>query len=257
MIPIPAGTFEMGTREGVYGGEDTERPVHSVNISAFEMSRTTITRELWNELIPWDSSSFPYSDYMPANNVTWFDAVNFCNLLSEAHGLTPCYTLTDVAFDSLNNHIKDAEVTCNWDANGYRLPTEAEWEYACRAGTTTRFNLGDSVFDLNRAAWYLCNSGIEVHPVGEKEPNNFGLYDMHGNGWEWVWDWSSLGYYSESPVQDPRGPETGATGQFERVVRGGAYARRAFNCRCGRRYSQPPGFRTTGYTFRVVRKAAE
>jgi len=256
MVPIPAGTFEMGSPADEFGRDSTEGPIHTVSISAFEISSTPITRRQWLDTMGWlDDGGYWESEHHPVDSVCWFDAVAFCNALSEAEGLTKCYTMTDVRYDFQQHHIGHAEVTCDWEANGYRLPTEAEWEYACRAGTTTRFHSGDTVFDLDRVGWYLCNSGTRTHPVAEKEPNAFGLYDMHGQAWEWCWDWLGYNYYAASPVQDPRGPDDGYNGNFTRVHRGGARARRAWNCRSAKRYSHTPDRRGSYIIFRIARSA--
>jgi formylglycine-generating enzyme len=151
----------------------------------------------------------------PSRRVTWYEAVEYCNELSRQEGLDPCYSGSG------------ASILCDFTANGYRLPTEAEWEYACRAGTETDFHTGNMTHSgsspidpaLDRAGWYGGNSGSTTHPVGEKEPNAFGLYDMHGNVYEWCWDWYAGNYYASSPAEDPRGPASGS----DRVVRGGSW----------------------------------
>jgi len=223
MLPIPAGPFLMGSPEGEEGRGEDEGPQHTVSISAFRMSETEITQKQWEDVMGWNESGSPGDDY-PVNNITWFDCLSFCNKLSEAQGLAKCYTFTDSSYSG--DHIISAEVSCNWEANGYRLPTEAEWEYACRAGTTTRFYTGDSESDLGLAGWHAGNSGNEIHPVGQKEPNDWGLYDTHGNVTELCWDWYDPDYYGSSPVQDPRGPATGPWPQHNgRVWRSGGLLR--------------------------------
>jgi formylglycine-generating enzyme required for sulfatase activity len=152
--------------------------------------------------------------------------VEFCNRLSKKEGLTPAYTVT-VGGDWL---VPTWDVEWNRSANGWRLPTEAEWEYACRAGTTTRYNTGDTENDLAAAAWYAKNSAIQVddtdkqmlHPVGTKTPNEWDIYDMHGNVWEWCYDRYVANYddyAANAPVKDPIGADTGES----RVIRGGAF----------------------------------
>ncbi|MBN1593621.1 MAG: formylglycine-generating enzyme family protein [Candidatus Coatesbacteria bacterium] len=255
MISIPAGTFQMGSPEDEFGRDAPEGPMHTVNISAFEMSSTPITRKQWRDTMGWlEGGDDPWeTDNHPVDSVTWYDAAAFCNKLSEIEGLTKCYTMSDVRYDQPQHHIGYAEVSCDWSANGYRLATEAEWEYACRAGTTTRYYSGDSVFDLDCVGWYMCNSGLRMQPVAAKEPNAFGLYDMHGQDWEWCWDWLSYNYYSESPTQDPRGPDTGDYGEFKKIHRGGARQRRAWNCRSAKRYSHSPATRGSYIIFRIAR----
>ncbi len=117
--------------------------------------------------------------------VSWLDAVKFSNRLSEREGMAPFYEVDG----------EKVSVPADWNRPGYRLPTEAEWEYACRANTATRYSFGDDAASLGEFAWYNGNSGGTTHSVGEKRPNGFGLYDMHGNVWEWCWDGYGAGYY--------------------------------------------------------------
>ena len=168
----------------------------------------------------------------------------FCNELSRREGLSHCYS-----GNGLN-------IVCNFAAKGYRLPTEAEWEYACRAGTETDFQTGNMTHSgstpldpaLDRAGWYDGNSGSSPVPVGEKKANAFGLYDMHGNVNEWCWDWSG-GHYPSRPVNDPRGPTSGTF----RIQRGGSWYDIARDCRSASRDSSDPSARHNYGGFRVVR----
>ncbi len=139
-------------------------------------------------------------------DVSWLDAVNFCNKLSDKEGLKPFYEIDG-----------DGVRVADWSRPGYRLPTEAEWEYACRANAPTRYSFGDDATSLGEFAWYDGNSGSKTHPVGEKRPNGFGLFDMHGNVWEWCWDGCDA--YKASRVDDP----TGLDGAALRVIRGGSW----------------------------------
>ncbi len=148
-------------------------------------------------------------------------------------------------------HINSADISCNSEANGYRLPTEGEWEYACRAGRTTRFNIGDSVSDLDRAGWYDGNSGSTTHTVGEKEPNAWGLCDMHGNVYEWCWDWYDDDHYGTRP--DPDSDPTGASSGLNRVFRGGGFYSSPQYCRSAKRSCFRPGNWYYYVGFRLVR----
>ncbi len=231
LVEIRAGTFRMGSPD-----YDDERPVHEVHISAFQCMRFPVTRRLYQELMGEDPG-WPEgeADDRPINKVNWYDAVRFCNRLSEQEGLTPCY------------RIAGNDVSWEYSANGYRLPTEAEWEYACRAGTQTRWSFGDDEKDLGRYAWYTDNSGNRPHPVGTRDPNAWGLYDMHGKVWEWCWDW--YGAYSAGPQTDPTGPPTGD----RRVLRGGAFDVVARFLRSAVRDGGRPGYRYRFSGFRGVR----
>ena len=244
MAMIPAGTFRMGDITG-YGTETDEHPVHDVTMTrSFLMSRTEVTQEQWAAVMG-SAPSYFKGDGLPVEQVSWFDAVAYCNRLSLMEGFDTCYSG------------RGAGIACDFAANGYRLPTEAEWEYACRAGTKTDFSTGDMTgsgagYDslLDRAAWYDKNSGGKTHAVGLKAPNAFGLFDMHGNVHEWCWDWYSSTYYTANRVTDPRGPATG----YQRVFRGGCLERRADHCRSALRYlSIYPYAGNYGSGFRVVR----
>lgn len=168
-------------------------------------------------------SRFKGSPTRPVEQMTWYDAVEFCRRLSE-----------------LTEEKKIGAV--------YRLPTEAEWEYACRAGTTTRFSFGNDDSLPSRYAWWESKLSSNTQPVGRLKPNAFGLYDMHGNVWEWCSDWYDSGYYRESPMDDPTGPASG-TG---RADRGGAYETNVRGCRSAYRSSASPGHRTNILGFRVA-----
>ena len=135
----------------------------------------------------------------------------------------------------------------------FRLPTEAQWEYACRAGSTTRYCCGNDGAQLGEYAWYNANSGYKTNPVGEKKPNAWGLYDMHGNVWEWCQDWCNGWYYAKSPLDDPTGPTTGS----DRVLRGGGWDSGARRCRSAYRYDFAPGDRSYFLGLRVSLVAAE
>jgi hypothetical protein len=166
--------------------------------------------------------------------------VRFCNKCSELEGLTSCYDLNTWQF--------------NFEADGYRLPTEAEWEYAGRSGSQAKYCFGDSPGDLNRFAWFKRNSGGTPHSVGQKSPNRWGLFDMHGNVWQWCNDYYSETYYSESPRDNPRGPATGKM----RVLRGGAWDSEADKCRAAYRFKEFPVysdacFGADSYGFRRAR----
>jgi formylglycine-generating enzyme required for sulfatase activity len=182
----------------------------------------------------------------PVDTVTWFDAVMFCNKLSEREGLILFYTITDITMHSNNINITAATVETNTSANGYRLPTEAQWEYACRAGSTTRWYFGDAESQLVNYAWYTVNSNFRTHQVGLKLPNEFGLYDMHGNVWEWCWDWWSTSFPDPDDLDNPTGPVDGSS----RVRRGGAWNISVWNTMIRSFYN--PNTRSGAHGFRLV-----
>ena len=233
LVSIPAGSFLMGSEDG----DDDEKPVRRVSVSGFLMSAMEITQEQYQQVIGRNPSIFKYHNH-PVENVDWYDAVIFCNKLSEMAGLEPCYNL--------------ATWECNFSKGGFRLPTETEREYACRAGTTTKYYTGESESDLARAGWYEKNSGAKTHRiVGQKEPNSFGLYDMHGNIYEWCNDWFGKEYYQNiKNANNPKGPDSGKV----RVLRGGGWRYGTGRARSSNRDYSLPDFKDEDIGFRVVRR---
>jgi formylglycine-generating enzyme required for sulfatase activity len=234
-VDIPAGRFLMGSPGGESGRSDNEGPQHEVQVSAFRCLRYPVTEALARRLDGDDKARLGAND-LPLVNVSWLDAARLCNRFSEADGLRPCYRFAD----------GDA-VTWDRTADGYRLLTEAEWEYACRAGTSSRWSFGDKEARLGKHAWYDKNADGEPHPVGKKRPNPWGLHDMHGLVLEWCWDW--YGLYSSKARTDPSGPSEGDY----RVLRGGSFWFRAVASRSADRGRNGPGDRFVNYGFRCAR----
>ncbi|HUU29997.1 MAG TPA: SUMF1/EgtB/PvdO family nonheme iron enzyme [archaeon] len=230
LVAIPGGDFQMG-QDGI------ATPVHTVTLTTFQMSITEITQGQYVRVMGSNPSGFNTGDdNLPVEQVNWKDAATFCNQLSQAAGLEPCYDLSTWR--------------CDFTRSGFRLPTEAEWEYACRAGTRTNYYTGDNAADLLRAAWYSDNSGQATHPVGLKERNAWGLYDMHGNVFEWCNDWFDQNYYTVSSRYDPTGPASGS----DRVLRGGSWFNNANFCLSAGRQSYSPDYGYNGLGFRIVRR---
>ena len=261
MVTILPGTFTMGSPASEPGRSPDETR-HTVTLTrAFDLQRTEVTKAQWDEVRA-EGPARGYTDLPvgrngfdggaggahPVTDVSWLDVIKWLNLKSELEGLIPCYRV-----DGAVLRTGTAVPECDFSANGYRLPTEAEWEYAARAGTTTAFyngpitHLGTSPLDpnLDRIGWYGGNSGDNTHPVGLKAPNAWGLFDMVGNVLEWCWDW-----YDTYPgsATDPTGPASGA----RRVVRGSDWNSPAYACRIAfrRRY---PDIRIVGVGFRAAR----
>ena len=213
-VSIPAGEFLMGSDS--IGADNDEQPVTRVRISqAFDLGKYEVTQAQWYAVMGSNPSRFDEcGPNCPVENVSWYDALEFVGKLNEMEG-----------------------------GGRYRLPTEAEWEYAARAGTPMdRYSE-----NLNGIAWWEGNSGGRPHLVGEKAPNAFGLHDMLGNVREWVGDW--YGDYPGGEVTDPRGPASGS----ERVGRGGSWGNGARHCRASNRFSNSPGYHSSYLGFRLLR----
>ena len=238
-VSISAGSFVMGSNEG----PNNEQPAHTVTLDAFLMSSTEVTINQWNAFMSWKyeialpdtmSSFIRLDDSRPAYGIFWHTAVYFCNNLSELQGLDQCYD--------------ESSFECDLTKNGYRLPTEAEWEYACRAGTDTGYYTGDTETDLDRAGWYKDNSDDHEWPVGMKEPNAWGLYDMLGNLSEMCSDNYIRNYYR---ISQETNPLCTTTDKEVFVIRGGGFTSLSEGC-----YSKAReglfDYLTAG--FRIVRR---
>ncbi len=237
MVKIPAGSYTMGSPVAE-AGRDSDEQQHRVEITqGFSLSATEVTQAQYQAVMGANPSNFKGPD-LPVEKVSWLDAVQFCNKLSEREGLKPAY------------RINGSNVTWDAAAPGYRLPTEAEWEYACRAGTATAYNVGDGEADLGRAAWYDWNSDSKTHPVGKKAANTWGLYDMHGNVWEWCWD--SYWDYDAGSLRDHQG----AAGGSYLVDRGGSWINGSWGCRSAVRGGDDPSYAAYDLGFRVARSSA-
>jgi formylglycine-generating enzyme required for sulfatase activity len=213
MVLIPAGEFLMGSNDS-----PEEKPPHRVRITKpFYLGKYEITQEQW-QAVTGNNPSYFKGPKNPVERVSWGDCQEFIKKLNE-----------------------------RVSGGRFSLPTEAQWEYACRAGSTARYSFGNDEAALGRYAWYKGNSNSSTHPAGEKQPNAWGLYDMHGNVSEWCADSLDDSYYSRSPEDDPAGPETGA----EHVYRGGGWGELAEDCRSALRLGDEPGFHNLDLGLRV------
>ncbi|MFD8806173.1 formylglycine-generating enzyme family protein [Streptomyces sp. NPDC059597] len=220
MVAVPSGRVVLSDRR--------TRRSWPVEVAPFLMSAVPVTQGWYAELIGGRPSSVR-GERLPVEGVSWWDAVRFCNALSRREGLRPAYRLPETGTEAADPAAPDWDTT----ADGYRLPTEAEWEHACRADTT-----GPRYGPLGEVAWYQGNSGGRPHPVGGKRPNTWGLHDMLGNVWDWCWD-----------VYDPE-----VYGTY-RVLRGGGWADEHWSCRASVRRRGHPTFRIDDVGFRVARSA--
>jgi len=245
---ISAGTFTMGspTSEPYRGsGEDQ----HTVTLTRdFYIGLYEVTQAQWQALMGNNPSTFSScGSSCPVERVNWYEAVAYANALSQSEGFEACYTLSGCAGDPGEDmECSDNVGFSGLDCTGYRLPTEAEWEYAARACTTTAWYCGSNESCVADIAWY---AGSTTQPVGQKNPNAWGLYDMSGNVWEWVWDW-----YDDFPssATDPTGP---SSGQY-RVFRGGGWGSDASGVRSADRNYRAPGNRTYDLGFRLARSGS-
>ena len=233
---IPAGEFLMGSPDSDLNAEDREKQQHRVRIARpFYLGIYEVTQRQFKEITDHYPSRFGRVDDYPVERVTWKDAAEFCNLLSRQEGLEPYYRFGAGE---------------EWGGNGYRLPKEAEWEYACRAGSTTKYFFGDRWQDLGEYAWYSGNSKDTVHPVGQKKPNAFGLFDMYGNVSEYCED--AWGVYENSTILKP--PDRSVTAV--RAGRGGSKSSEARYCRSATRFDRGPSDNDEyggNWGFRVAR----
>ncbi|MFI5461343.1 MAG: bifunctional serine/threonine-protein kinase/formylglycine-generating enzyme family protein [Isosphaerales bacterium] len=238
MARVTEGEFVMGSEL-----DESERPPHRIRIgSPFLLGVCPVTQALYSAIAGSPPLSlFKGRDLNPVDTVSWFDAVRFCNLLSASDGLKPYYEIR--ADGRIHEH----------GGTGYRLPTEAEWEYACRGGCASSYSYGDDAEQLGDYAWYQQNSESSTHEVGQLAPNGLGLHDMHGNVWEWCWDWyapyPSRSAAGLSSVPDPRGPAEGS----ERVLRGGSWNADIHQLRSAARNSYDPKEPLWYFGFRLAR----
>ena len=209
MVAVEGGTFTMGATEEqvLAGAADDEYPAHQVTLSNYYIGETEVTQELWVAVMGTNPSNHQGDPKYPVDKVTWYDCQTFINQLNALTG------------------------------RQFRLPTEAEWEYAARGGNKSEGYIYSGNSNIDLVAWYSGNAGNMTHPVASKQANELGLYDMSGNVWEWVQDWYDGNYYSNSPSTNPTGPETGTN----RVYRGGSWGNYSEFCRVSFRdhYVQP------------------
>ena len=234
MVLVEGGTFNMG-----FELDESSRPVHPVNLNSFWIGMTEVTYAEYDVFCDAVGKNRPddggFGRGARPASLSWFSAVAYCNWRSQKEGLEPCYA------------IEGENVICDFKVNGYRLPTEAEWEYAARGGNKSRGCTFSGSNDGNEVGWHDNNSGLQTNPVGFKKPNELGLLDMSGNVYEWCWDW--LDRYSADPQDNPVGPATGDS----RVLRGGGFSTPITGMSCTSRIGVLPIFPNIGYGFRLAR----
>jgi len=233
-VYVQGSTFQMGSTSG----DSDEQPVHSVTLSSFYIGKYEVTQGEWQAVI----GSNPASGYgvganYPVYDVNWYGVLVYCNKRSIQEGLTPCYAKggdtnpNNWGTIPTSSNSEWSAITCNWSANGYRLPSEAEWEFAARGGNQSQGYTYSGSNAIDNVAWNYSNSDNSTHTVGTKAPNELGIYDMSGNVWEWCWDW--YGSYTSSAQTNPHGAMYGS----RRVGRGGSWHYGDSYCRVAYRVS--------------------
>lgn len=253
-VLVPGGTFIMGRAVGE--GNDNELPTHSVTLDSFYMSKHQVTQAEYEAIMGSNpaTASFGMGDNYPVYFLNWYSAIIYCNMRSIAEELTPVYSISGStnpefwgALPTSSNDDWNA-ANCDWNANGYRLPTEAEWEYAARGATNDTDYLYSGSNDIGEVGWYTGNNSPRgCKPVGTKAPNALDIYDMSGNVYEWCWDWYEN--YSADVQINPTGAENGP----HRVLRGGYWLGSASICRVACRYHSTPNYRYFTFGFRLCR----
>ena len=243
MVKIEGGTFLMGSKDNDKLAQIDEKKQHQVKVNSFELSKFEVSVWQWKKFVSATKSKMPekqswgWKDNYPINGITWEEAVTYCNWLSATEKLQPVYSKNGPNY------------VCNFYANGYRLPTEAEWEFAARGGKLAKATNYSGSDNANEIAWHKTNSNKSPHTIGTKSPNKLGVYDMSGNVWEWCWDWYSENYYTNDKINNPRGPEMGE----KRAVRGGSWDSELNCLRTANRVSTYPGKTHEFYGFRISR----
>ncbi len=238
MVFVEGGTFTMGCTSEQLDCESDEKPVRKITVASFYIGKYEVTQSWWESVMGGNPSEFKGPN-LPVEDVSWYEILEFCNRISEKEGLTKAYK------------INGKTISCDFGASGYRLPTEAEWEFAARGGKRSTSKQYSGSDDISKVAWYWNNSGKETHEVGLLDPNELGIYDMSGNVWEFCWDWYSSESYKYLISENPSGSDSGK----QKVLRGGGGWDYDLNsCRVANRNKIEPEGRDNFYGFRVVRK---
>jgi sulfatase modifying factor 1 len=247
MVKVEGGTFKMGSKNSDNAADNDEQKEHTVTVKDFEICKFEVTVWQWKEYVKANKLKMPvkpvwgWQDNYPINNLTWNEVIDYCNWLSKKENLDPVYTQ------------QGPNVSCDFTKNGYRLPTEAEWEYAAKGGKKSKETRYSGSNNPNQIAWHKANSKASPHTIGTKLPNELGIYDMSGNVWEWCWDWYNKDYYTIEDNKNPKGPVMGE----RKSVRGGSWDSKLNYMRPANRISTLPSKTHEFYGFRVARSITE
>jgi len=252
LVFIEGGSFLMGSNDS----SNDAKPKHEVSVASFYIGRYEVSQSEWSKIMS-SNPSYWKGDDLPVEQVSWYDAVVFCNRLSISKNLTPVYELKgernphEWGEIPISSDPKWNTIQCDWSANGFRLPTEAEWEYSSKGGITSLGFVYSGSNDVDEVAWFDNNSKDITHNKGLKKPNELSIYDMSGNVREWCWDWYDDKYYVSSPKDNPTGPDSGTW----RCVRGGSWYCFSTSGKTTTRFRYFPDFKSSSYGFRVVRRS--
>jgi sulfatase modifying factor 1 len=247
MVKVEGGTFKMGSKNSDNAADNDEQKEHTVTVKEFEICKFEVTVWQWEQYVKANKLKMPpkpvwgWQDNYPINNITWNEVIDYCNWLSKKENLEPVYTQ------------QGPNVSCDFTKNGYRLPTEAEWEYAAKGGKKSKETRYSGSNNPNQIAWHKANSKASPHTIGTKLPNELGIYDMSGNVWEWCWDWYNKDYYTIEDNKNPKGPVMGE----RKSVRGGSWDSKLNYMRPANRISTLPSKTHEFYGFRVARSITE
>jgi formylglycine-generating enzyme required for sulfatase activity len=247
MVKVEGGTFKMGSKDSDNAADIDEQKEHSVTVKDFEICKFEVTVWQWKEYVKAKNLKMPakpiwgWHDNYPINNISWNEVIDYCNWLSKKENLEPVYAQ------------QGPNIFCDFTKNGYRLPTEAEWEYAAKGGNKSKETKYSGSDNPNEIAWHKTNSNGSPHTIGTKLPNELGICDMSGNVWEWCWDWYNEDYYKIEDKANPKGPVMGE----RKCVRGGSWDSKLNYMRPANRISTMPSKTHQFYGFRVARSIAQ
>jgi formylglycine-generating enzyme len=263
MVFVEGGSFSMGNNFPYFPHLPSDGTVHTVTLDPYYIGKYEVTQSDFYATMGYNPSYFAGRTDRPVERVSWYETLAYCNKRSVTEGLSPCYSYSgygtnpDSWPEGWDNQILNNNFTCNFAVNGYRLPTEAEWEFAAKGGNRSHNEMYSGVYgldslafyEIDTAVWYNGNSSDQTHAVGQKLWNEIGAFDMSGNVFEWCWDWYDGSYYNVSPTSNPKGPDNGTI----KVFRGGSWYIGPDGCRVSARYTYSQNDKNYFLGFRLAR----